>query len=319
MITGFLNFLFFGCKDNDPFIIPNLPRITTLPVINITENTAECGGNISNDGGAAITAYGVCWSSGSIPTIANSKTIDGTGTGNFKSTLTGLKGGYTNYFVRAYATNATGTGYGEYIYFTTSGETITDIDGNSYKTVKIGNQIWMAENLKTRHYNDGTAIPLVANYTEWMNLLTPAYCWYNNDSATYNSTYGLLYNWHAVNTGNLCPTGWHVPSDAEWIVLSDNLGGVVTAGGKLKETGLAHWKGPNAGATNESGFTALPGGYRVGDGAFICIGDLGYWWTSSGESDTYGDGWALSYYNGIAFTSMWHKESGFSVRCVKDE
>ncbi len=139
---------------------------------------------------------------------------------------------------------------------------VTDIDNNHYEAVRIGSQLWMAENLKTTRYNDGTPIPLVTDSLEWDNLVTPAYCWYRNDPVTYGETYGALYNLHVVSTGILCPSGWHVPSDAEWTVLSDYLGGESVAGGKLKEAGTTHWYTPNAGATNETGFTALPGGIR---------------------------------------------------------
>jgi uncharacterized protein (TIGR02145 family) len=150
--------------------------------------------------------------------------------------------------------------------------TLTDVDNNTYKVVKIGTQVWMAENLKTTRYNDGSAIPLVTDNTEWNNLTTPGYSWYNNDSATYAQTYGALYNWYTVETGNLCPTGWHVPSDAEWTTLTDYLGGEAIAGGKLKETGTAHWDSPNTGATDETGFTAFPGGNRTKNGPFSNLG-----------------------------------------------
>ena len=125
------------------------------------------------------------------------------------------------------------------------GVVVQDIDGNNYLTVTIGTQIWMAENLRTTKYNDGTAIPLVTDNTTWANLTTPAYCWYNNDAKTNGSTYGALYNWYSVNTKKLCPTGWHVPNDTEWTTLTTYLGGTAVAGGKLKETGTAHWYSPN--------------------------------------------------------------------------
>ena len=173
----------------------------------------------------------------------NSKTTDGSGTGTFTSSITGLTAG-TTYYVRAYATNSAGTGYGNDISFTTQQGgvgNVTDDDGNVYHSVTIGTQVWMVENLKTTKYNDGTSIPLVTDATDWHNLLTPGYCWNNNDEATYKATYGALYNWYTVNTGNLCPTGWHVPGDAEWTTLTTYLGGEDVAGGKLKEVGITHW------------------------------------------------------------------------------
>jgi uncharacterized protein (TIGR02145 family) len=145
---------------------------------------------------------------------------------------------------------------------------VKDQDGNAYKTVNIGNQVWMAENLRTTKFNDNKTIPLVKDSTAWSNLITPGYCCYDNDAETYLSLYGALYNWYAVNTGKLCPEGWHVPSDEEWITLRTYLGGEELAGGKMKESGISHWQSPNAGATNQSGFTAIPGGVRgiVGTG-----------------------------------------------------
>ena len=142
-----------------------------------------------------------------------------------------------------------------------SNRLVTDIDGNVYQTVTIGTQVWMVENLKTTRYIDGTAIPLDTNSSTWGGLTTPGYCWYN-DSAIYGNTYGALYNWYAVNTGKLAPAGWHVPTDSEWTVLTTYLGGETVAGGKLKDTGTTYWQSPNTGATNASGFLALPGGFR---------------------------------------------------------
>jgi uncharacterized protein (TIGR02145 family) len=200
-------------------------------------------------------------------------------------------------------------------------ETITDIDGNIYTTVKIGNQTWMAENLKTTTYNDGTPIPNVTDNTEWSNLTTGAYCWYDNDEASYKDTYGALYNWYTVETGNLCPSGWHVPTYTEWLVMESFLGDI-DVGGKLKEAGTAHWLSPNTGATNESGFTALPAGARGTNPAdFIYLSELGIWWTSMTTIDDY-----TSYYNpqvryddsrrlGYAGVT---KGIGMSIRCLKD-
>ena len=194
---------------------------------------------------------------------------------------------------------------------------ITDIDGNTYKTVTIGTQTWMAENLKVTKYNDGIAIPNVTDNTAWRELTTGALCDYDNTPSN-SETYGKLYNWHAVNTGKLCPTGWHVPSDAEWTELTDYLGGTSDAGGKLKETGTTHWNSPNTGATNETGFTALPGGYRNFDGTFYGVGTYGFWWSATeGSADS---AWGRSmYYNGSYVGRDYNgKELGFSVRCLRD-
>ena len=193
---------------------------------------------------------------------------------------------------------------------------VTDIDANTYPVVVIGNQIWMAENLKTTKYNNGTTISLVTDNTAWNNLTTAAYCWYNNDETTYKNTYGALYNWYTVNTGNLCPTGWHVPTDTEWTTLTDYLGGLSVAGGKLKETGTTHWTTPNTGATNETGFTALPSGYRFG--SFRSIGVSSYWWSAT-EYDATNARYRGLAYNASEVNSLnYIKELGYSVRCLRD-
>ncbi|MCF8297873.1 MAG: fibrobacter succinogenes major paralogous domain-containing protein [Saprospiraceae bacterium] len=196
--------------------------------------------------------------------------------------------------------------------------TVKDIDGNTYQTVKIGAQWWMAENLKTTKYLDGTSIPNVSDSIAWINLTTGAYCDYDNTPSN-SDTYGRLYNWYAaVDVRNICPSGWHVPSDAEWTTLTTYLGGESVAGGKLKESGTIHWESPNTGATNESGFSALPGGNRITNGAFDANGYFGIYCSSSKQC--YTDAWirAMSYnYSYVAryFTS---RKDGFSVRCVKD-
>jgi len=196
--------------------------------------------------------------------------------------------------------------------------TMTDQDGNVYKTVTIGTQIWMAENLRTTKYNDGTAIDNVIDGDEWANLKTGAYCNYNNLTGAKDiATYGRLYNWYAVNTGKLAPVGWHIPSDAEWTQLVNYLGGEDSAGGKLKETGTLHWESPNTEATNETGFTALPGGYRDYHGTYCNNREYGYWWSTS---EIYNSAWRqiMSFHYGYFSGNYFVKENGFSVRCVKD-
>jgi uncharacterized protein (TIGR02145 family) len=195
---------------------------------------------------------------------------------------------------------------------------VTDVNGNSYNTIVIGTQTWMAENLKTTKLNDGTDIPLVTNGTTWGTLLTPAYCWYNNDEATYKVTYGALYNWYTANTGKLCPSGWHIPSDAEWTTFTDYFGGLSIAGGKMKEAGTSHWISPNIGATNESGFTGLPAGYRDKTSGFLNIGTYALWWALTGINST--DSWGRGLYNldATVYRSNYYNNHGFSVRCLKN-
>ena len=195
-------------------------------------------------------------------------------------------------------------------------QTVTDYEGNLYDTVTIGTQVWLKENLKVTKYNDGTAIPLVTDSAEWSNLTTPGYCWYNNDEAAYKNSYGALYNWFTINSDKLCPSGWHVPSDAEWTQLTIYLGGDSLAGGKLKEIGTTHWNSPNVGATNETGFTAIAGGYRHGSGFFDNLGHDGYWWGSS-EHNT-ANYWQRSIpcYNGYIIREYFGNNYGLSVRCI---
>jgi len=195
---------------------------------------------------------------------------------------------------------------------------LTDKDGNVYTSVIIGTQEWMVENLKTTKYNDGTPIPLVEGITEWVNLETPAYCWYNNDPATFKNPYGALYNWYAVNTGKLCPTGWHVPTDAEWTTLTDYLGGEDVAGGKLKETGTTHWDSPNTGATNETGFTALPGGSRHTNGMFDYVGNHGFLWSATDSRASDALYRYMYYHSSDVARDDYYKKLGYSVRCLKD-
>lgn len=296
-----------------------IPVVTTLPVIDITHSTASSGGNITSDGGSPISAYGVCWSADTIPTILSYRTIDGAGTESFISNLNGLTP-TTAYQLRAYATNSAGTAYGSTLSFTTKeglAETVADVDNNIYHTVTIGTQVWMVENLKTTRYNDGTDIPLVIEDSVWINLTTPAYSWYSNYPSGYKNIYGGLYNWYAVKTGKLCPVGWHVPTTTEWIVLSDYLGPDF-AGAKLKEKGIAHWSPPNLESTNETGFTALPGGHRGNKGEFYYVKFQGDWWSTTERDST--KAWSLyiiSNYPGL-YLIYSLKEWGNSVRCIKD-
>jgi len=298
-----------------------LPTLTTTALSSIAPTTASCGGTISSDGGAAITARGVCWSRNQNPTTVDSKTSEGPGNDNFTSVLKGLDANAT-YFVRAFAVNSIGTSYGNQISFSTSDYpncgTLTDIDGNVYKTVTIGTQCWMRENLKSITFKDGSPIQNVNVDATWVALTKAAYSWYNNDAPTYKATYGAIYNWYAVNTANLCPTGWHVPSDADWTTLTDYLGDLPVAGGKLKETGTSHWLSPNTAATNVSGFTGLSGGARDVNGAFTGILKFGEWWSSTEYFST--NVWyrRLDSDNGYALRGSSNKKEGFSVRCLKD-
>ena len=298
-----------------------LPTINTLGLKSVTLTTAEGGGDISNGGGLQVTARGVCWNTTGSPTITDTHSSDGEGDGLFSSTLTDLTIDI-KYYIRAYATNSLGTAYGNELEFTQM-EPITDNDGNAYRIITIGTQVWMAENLKTTTYNDGTAISYVSAGTQWANTSTPAFCWYNNSEMEVKDPYGALYNWYAVNTGKLCPTGWHVPTSDEYGILVVLLGGDKIAGGKLKEAGTAHWVDPNLGATNGSGFTALPGGGRYNvysqGGNFTDLGYYGYFWSASASTnDSYAFSYDLGYNLNLIHKGEYPKGDGESVRCIQD-
>ena len=318
-----LSVFFCSCSE-DKTTTPDrstTPVVSTAAVSAITRTTAECGGTVTANGGAAVTARGVCWGSSATPTIADDATVDGAGTGSFASSITGLSAG-SPYYARAYATNSVGTGYGEARSFTTmpaeSTGTVADIDGNVYQTIKIGGQWWMAENLKATHYRNGDPIPNVTDNNDWWALSTGAYCEYSNSSAN-AAVYGRLYNWYAVSDSrNIAPAGWHVPSDAEWQTLADFLGGDDVAGGKMKEAGPAHWNAPNTGADNSSHFTALPGGNRSFDGTFYNIGIRANFWSSTEYLGTYAWSRTLTWDASDLFRYEFYKLAGYSIRCVKD-
>jgi uncharacterized protein (TIGR02145 family) len=305
--------------------LPN--GITTTVITNITATTATSGGNITDDGGFTITTRGVCWSASQNPTITDAHTTDGTGTGSFTSSLTGLVA-ITTYYVRSYATNENGTTYGNEISFVARNMVI-DYDGNIYGIVTIGNQIWMAENLKTTHYADGTAIQLVESSASWDALLytDKAMCYYDN-SSTNADTYGALYTWAAAMNGaasssvnpsgiqGACPAGWHLPSDAEWTELTDNLGS--SKGGDMKEIGISHWKSPNLGANNVTDFTALPGGSRDYNSTFNSLEYNTRFWSATESNGSLARVLSLYHDEYLVFQSSVDKRYGLSVRCIKD-
>jgi uncharacterized protein (TIGR02145 family) len=327
VIIGLLIILTNSCKKEDDNNTPptsKLAVLTTSNVINISYNSARCGGKITSDGGAKVTARGVCFSLFTEPTIADNKTVNGTDTGSYTSVLTGLKA-KTKYYVRAYATNSVGTAYGSVLSFNTSdyyitGNGVTDIDGNKYTSIILGSQEWTVENLKVTRYQNGDTIPYISDNTEWFSIINGACCDYENDSAN-TITYGKLYNFFAVNDPRfICPTGWHVPIDAEWSILSNYLGGQNVAGGKLKESGTSHWMSPNMWATNVSGFTALPGGIRSSiNGIFNYLGEEGDWWTSTEDDESNAWEWYLLFNDSTATNHYYDKNLGLSVRCIKNK
>ena len=294
--------------------------LTTTNATSISMTYFNTGGTIRSDGGATINDKGVCWSTTQNPTILDSKKSIGSGSSTFSLNISGLTK-LTTYYIRAYATNNIGISYGNQISVTTTDvdlSKVIDIDGNEYATIKIGNQLWMASNLKTTRYRNGDPIVNMTNYTVWVTLTSGAYCDYDNLTSN-GTTYGHLYNWYAVNDSrNIAPTGWHIPTDAEWDVLVAFLGGPSVAGGKMKETGTSHWMPTNYGATNESGFTALPGGGSNTQG--WNINTYGYWWSSTEYNST--KAWFRYIYkddtNIVRTYDNSSKTLGYSVRCIKD-
>ena len=327
--------LLCSCKKSANNPLPSLvPELTTSGITNITSATASTGGNITADGGTAISARGVCWSTGATPTISDNKTTDGTGTGSFTSNLTGLSAN-TVYYVRAYATNSAGTAYGNMVSF--SNQPVTDIDGNVYTTVNIGTQVWMAENLKTTRYQNGSAILLVTDNTAWINEGGGAYCNYENNSST-STIHGKLYNWYAVNSANkLAPAGWHIPTKTEWETLKNyliangyNYDGT-TSGNKIAKSLAAStlWlSSPTAGSAgntdypayrNKSGFSAFPGGIRRSlNGTFTSLGSTTRWWTATEADASFAEYFSVDYFFGSSQENNLQKNNGFSVRCIKD-
>lgn len=302
-----------------------LPILSTNDVTNITYTTASCGGIITSDGGSSLFACGVVWSTSQNPSISDNEgiSINGNQTGSYSEIITNLSSN-TTYYVRAYATNTFGTSYGNQVslltQWETSSGTFTDPkDGNVYRTIAIGSQIWMAENLR---YLPSVVGSNTNSYTEPVYYV-PGYQGTNVDQAkaTENySTYGVLYNWHAALAS--CPVGWHLPTDDEWNELTTFLGGLDIAGGKLKATGTVEagtglWRSPNSGATNETGFSALPGASTYN--SYSYLGYYGYWWTAT-DYNSSGSAWRrfMGYLGSSVSRVTDSKHVGFSVRCVWD-
>ena len=329
-----------------------LPTVTTNAVSNLTSSSATCGGNVTSNGGATVTARGVCWSTSQNPTVSNSHTTDGIGTGSFTSIITGLIPN-TTYLVRAYATNGLGTAYGDPVSFTTTEQTdttgqdgqpcpgaatVTDIDNNTYNTVLIGNQCWMKENLRTTHYANGTSIELGSSPST-----TTAYRYSPDNNSSNVSTYGYLYNWKAVmgssssssanpsGVQGICPTGWHVPSDAEWTQLTDyvksqtqyrcnnssgNIAKALASTTVWSSSTTTCAVGNNPGTNNATGFSAVPAGYY--GGGYNYFGNFAYFWSATEYSDNNASNRNLYYDNAFVRRNLDGKNYGFSVRCLRD-
>ena len=321
----------------------SLPEIITFSVFNLTSTGGLSGGNITDNGGGTVVASGICWSTSRFPDLNDTHTDEGGGHNSFESYMYDLTP-YTVYYVRAYATNSAGTGYGQEVPFRTywDNSPVTDWDGNQYPTIQIGEQVWTTVNLRATHYADGSPIPWVASETGWSELEPDAgaYCYYE-DQANDVEPYGLLYTWGAAVNGisvgdmdgeiqGVCPDGWHLPGDEEWKVLEMELGMTsLTAGedqwrgwdegGKLKTPGTDFWNVPNEMATNESGFSAVAAGKRDAVGAFAEKGNYTVFWsaTVSGTLEAWLRG--LHTLRGDIRRIAVPRTEGVSVRCVMDE
>lgn len=299
-------------------VVYDLPAITTADSYGTSVSSAISGGKVTSQGNIVITSKGVCWSTEHNPVIEDNKTNDGTGMDPFVSTITELSPS-TVYYARAYATNAIGTSYGAEVVFRTFSGTMSDIDGNIYNTIIIGNQEWMVGNLNVSRYRNGDPLPEISDNNTWQNTSAGAYCFFDNNNG--NSTiYGRIYNWYAViDNRNIAPAGWHVPGIEEWTELVNSAGGEIVAGGRLKHAGTAAWNSPNDGATNETGFTALPGGFRDDTGIFSGgPGFHGAWWTSSEQDLQFAFGQFMYNSSTQVHGEPDPKNRGFSIRCVKD-
>jgi len=313
------------------FTTPQPPAVTTQGVTLVESRSAVVTGAVTDEGSGAVVQQGVCYGQNENLTTADTCVQAASLEASFEVELTGLLPG-TVYFVRAFAQNSEATGYGNQLVFSTLPEqgAMTDIDGQVYSTVIIGEQEWMAENLNAGRYAGGGTIPEVTGAIGWTQLDSPAWSWYGNENAN-GETYGKLYNGFAVaGAGNLCPDGWLVPTDSDWQVLErvqaifeDELGntglrGVSQAsGGRLKATGTSLWSSPNSGASNTSGWSALPGGFREFSGTSTAQGTRAGFWTSSASSD--GSMWARLLHHDSAGIERLESDMnrGHSIRCMR--
>jgi uncharacterized protein (TIGR02145 family) len=311
---------------NDSTNNSSLATIQTSDPLNISYDFAVVGGDSLKSNNDSIISTGICWNTTSNVNLTNSKSVLGNSLTKFTYKIGGLKAN-TTYYYRAYITGKQGTGYGKVKTFSTlpllysNGNGVKDINGNYYRSIIIGNQEWMIDNLEVTKYNDGSEIPLITNKTDWYNNTKDAYCSYENDLKN-KTKYGALYNGYAVLTDKLCPTNWHVPSIQEWDKLIENCGGSNIAGGRLKEVSLDYWAQPNTDASNIAGFTGIGSGFRTNDGSFFNLNKNGYWWSSTdvpNASYTQNFYVTLTYSNPNIYKEGYYKQTGLSVRCVKNQ
>jgi len=315
IMTIVISFTLTGCKKDKS----TLSTVRTFVPLYVASNTTVVGCIVESDGGSAIVDCGIYFGTSQTPETSGSRWQMGNDTGSYYGRVTGLLAN-TQYYVKAYAKNVKGESLGDLVNFTTP-PAVTDYDNNTYETVVISSQSWMTRNLKTTHYMNGDAI----NTTNPSSLditaeTSPKYQWAYSGSDANVLVYGRLYTWFAVtDSRKVCPTGWHVPNDAEWSTLATNLEGYGYPGSELKENGNDHWLSPyNTDANNITCFSALPGGYRSSSGSFYLLQNDGYWWSST-ESESL-SAWAriLDTQSTAIGRSGINKRWGISVRCIKD-
>ncbi len=338
MSISFVLLIFFNsCKKEN-----TVPVISESSVNNVTEFTATCNATISDDGGGEITVRGFVWDTVANPDLSTNFGLseNGTGTGDFTNSLTNLNF-ETAYYVKAYATNEVGTVYGDELVFTTNDlvwngasctdcETVTDIDGNAYRTVSVGDQCWLVENLKTTKLNDGTDITNVTENGDWNSISSSAYSWYENDIGN-KDTDGAIYNYYAVATDKLCPTGWHVATDNEWKELEGTVDTQYDAQDDVWNG--QSWRGNDAGdklkkrigwyesgnGVDEYGFEVLPNGFRNAvTGEFEHKTEWGTIWTHKNTDETEHFRREFSHQDENIARYNCSPRSGYAVRCLKD-
>ncbi|MDX9696823.1 MAG: FISUMP domain-containing protein [Bacteroidales bacterium] len=330
-LTAYNNFTSDTILKIDYITVQTLAILSNTIIYSITNSSFFISSNIISDGYSEIIEKGFYYGISSDPVNYGIKIQVVTQDKIFGTEIKELTNNTTYYFC-SYTKNSVGTTYSNINnIITLENSVVTDYDGNDYKIVKIGNQIWMAENLKSTHYADGEVIPLVEDSVIWSNLDSneKAYCFYGNSTSNAN-IFGALYNWEATMNGSnssnsnpsgvqgICPVSWHLPSNNEWVELINYLGGENIAGGKLKEIGLIHWDNPNSGASNESGFTALPSGRRSYNGEFDNLGSWAYYWTSYELYDEMPNITKLRSDSYYVYYGEAMKNFSFSVRCIKD-
>ena len=339
-----LAIMLFACSKEEAVVPSNLESsIETRGGLTVTTDEASyilpfgaiSGGSVSQSGGGKnVTERGVCFSTIPNPTIDDETVPSGSGSGTFTSILSFLGSG-TTYYVRAYANKtekgkkgkegSTTTTYGNEVSFTTPlpiyGEAVTDIDGNTYTTIKIGTQWWMVENLKTTTYRNDTPIEHITDNSDWEDATTGAYCDYDNHSAN-SDVYGRLYNSNAASNPLIAPDGWKVASLGDFFTLANYLGSDGIGGGRMKEAGFTHWSSPNTNGDNSSGFTAVGAGRRSTTGVFCCLGEKNNFWTSYSGYQLFlldHDSGSWHYASGTCVPASICQNYGASIRCIKDE